>query len=70
MMTPDEIGDLLKSGKDWHYDGKAKDKFLGPFYKQLKGDKNADFWLDKDTKEVFLKTNKSNRWINTGKKFE
>lgn len=68
-MSINEIGEFLGAGKKWHYDGKAKGKFLDQFKKQLRGDKNADFWIDKDTKEVFLKSNKSGDWINTGKIF-
>jgi hypothetical protein len=40
------------------------------FKKELKGDKNADFYDDKTTKNVFLKSIKSENWINTGKKFD
>ena len=68
-MSPDDIGKFLGAGKDWHKTS-AKTKFLKQFKKELKGDTNADFYIDKTTKEVFLKSNKSNNWINTGQKFE
>ncbi|MBK8445124.1 MAG: hypothetical protein IPL35_17730 [Sphingobacteriales bacterium] len=58
----------MKAGKDWHK-GPAKGKFLKEFQKELKGDINADFYMDSNTKDVFLKSNKSGNWINTGKKF-
>jgi hypothetical protein len=68
-MSPDDIGDFLKVEKDWHK-GSAKKDFLKQFKKELKGDTIADFYIDKTTKEVFLKSNKSGNWINTGTKFE
>ena len=68
-MSPEDIGNFLKAGKDWHK-GSAKSNFLKQFKKELKGDTNADFYIDKITKEVFLKSNKSGNWINTGQKFE
>lgn len=68
-MLPDEIGDFLQAGKNWHK-GSAKGDFLKQFKKALKGDTNADFYIDETTKDVFLKSNKSGKWINTGQKFE
>ena len=67
-MLPDDIGVFLKAGEDWHK-GSAKKDFLKQFKKELKGDTNADFYFDKDTRDVFLKSNKSGNWINTGQKF-
>lgn len=68
-LSPNEIGDFLGAGKDWHK-GSAKKDFLKQFKKELKGDTNADFYIDKNTNEVFLKTNKSGNLINTGQKFD
>ena len=68
-MSPDDIGKFLNAGKDWHK-GSAKGDFLKQFKKELKGDTNADFYIDKTTREVFLKSNKSGNWINTGQKFD
>lgn len=67
-MSPDDIGEFLGAGKNWHSSG-AKNKFLKNFKKELKGDTNADFYLDKTTGDVFLKSNQSGNWINTGRKF-
>ncbi len=68
-MSPDDIGKFLNAGKDWHKSS-AKGNFLKQFKKELKGDTNADFYIDKTTREVFLKSNKSGNWINTGQKFD
>lgn len=68
-MSPDDIGKFLNAGKDWHK-GSAKGNFLKQFKKELKGDTNADFYIDNTTREVFLKSNKSGNWINTGQKFD
>ncbi len=68
-MSPDDIGKFLGAGKNWHGTTAKKD-YLKQFSKQLKGDTNADFYIDKTTKEVFLKSNKSGNWINTGQKFD
>ena len=35
----------------------------------MKGDTNADFHINKDTNDIYLKTNKK-IWINTGDKLE
>jgi hypothetical protein len=67
-MSPDDIGEFLGEGKNWHKT-KAKSNFLNFFKKELKGDTNADFYVDKITKEVYLKSNKSGNWIKTGQKF-
>jgi uncharacterized protein RhaS with RHS repeats len=63
-MSTDEIESLL--GKNWHQNG-GKTKFLNQFKKLLKGDINADFYVDKVSQEVFLKSNKSGNWIPTGR---
>jgi RHS repeat-associated protein len=68
-MSPDQIGEFLKAEKDWHK-GSAKKEFLAKFRKELKGDTNADFYFDKNSKEVFLKSNKSGTWVNTGVKLD
>lgn len=62
-MDLDEIENFL--GKNWHQNG-AKTKFLNQFKKELRGDTNADFYVDKLTNEVLLKSNKSGNWIHTG----
>ena len=49
---------IFRLWKNWHKTS-AKSKFLSKFKKELKGDTNADFYIDKSTKEVFLKSNKS-----------
>ena len=36
----------------------------------MKGDTNADFHINKDTNDIYLKTNKKDIWINTEDKFE
>lgn len=68
-MSPDDIGVFLNAGVNWHK-GSAKKDFLKKFKKELRGDTNADFYFDETTKDVFLKSNKSGNWINTGLKFE
>ena len=68
-MSIEEIGDFLNAGKNWHKTS-AKPDFLGKFRKELKGDSNADFYLDKVTNEVLLKSNKSKNWVQRGQKFE
>ena len=68
-MSIDDIGEFLGGGKNWHKT-KVKTNFLGEFRKQLRGDTNADFWLDDTTKEVLLKSNKSNIWVKTGRIFK
>lgn len=68
-MSNEQIGKFLNAGKNWHKTS-AKEKFLNFFKKELKGDTNADFYIDKKTKEVFLKSNHSGNWIKTGEFFE
>lgn len=68
-MSLDDIGKFLGVGKDWHKTS-AKSNFIKKFRKQLKGGTNADFYIDEGTKEVFLKSNKSSNWVNTGQKFD
>lgn len=53
-MSEKAIGEFLQAGENWHKTN-AKTKFLNQFKKQLKGDTNADFYIDKTTKEVFSK---------------
>ena len=53
----------------WH-DTNAKKNYLGIFKKEMKGDTNADFHIDKDTNDIYLKTNQKKIWINTGDKLE
>lgn len=53
-MSSDDIGKFLGAGKNWHGTTAKKD-YLKQFSKQLKGDTNADFYIDKTTKEVFFK---------------
>ena len=61
-MTLSDIEKLL--GKNWHQNG-AKKRFINKFSKLLKGDTNADFYIDKATKQVLLKSNKSENWVET-----
>jgi|GEM_PF-2915746 len=68
-MSEDQIGEFLGAGENWHKTT-AKKSFVKEFSQQLKGDTNADFYLDKKTKQVFLRSNKSNIWVNTGLKFD
>jgi len=68
-MSPDEIGEFLGGGKNWHKT-KIKSKFLNSFKKELKGDDNADFYVDTSTKEVLLKSNRSGHWVSTGEIFK
>jgi RHS repeat-associated protein len=64
-MTPKEIGDFLKEGDNWHK-GNGKTNYLKEFQKQLRGDKNSDFLVDKKTNEVVLRSNKTNTYVRTG----
>ncbi len=66
-MTEKEIGDFLDAGDDWHYNGKAKSNFVKNFNKQLKGERNPDFRINKNTKEVYLKPRSGKPEIPTGK---
>ena len=36
----------------------------------MKGATNADFHINKDTNDIYLKTNEKEIWINTGDKLE
>ena len=47
-----------------------KKNYLGIFKKEMKGDINADFHINKDTNDIYLKTNEKEIWINTGDKLE
>ena len=67
-MTDEEIARFFDD-EEWH-DTKAKKKYLKIFEKEMKGDTNADFHIDKDTNDIYLKTNKKDIWINTGHKLE
>gem|GEM_PF-4447009 len=68
-LSVNQVGQILGAGKNWHKTG-AKGKFLNMFKNQMKGDKNADFFMDKVTKEVLLRTNKRGEWIQTGVFFD
>eukprot|EP01132_Coremiostelium_polycephalum_P001037 gene1037-1315_t len=57
-MSPDEIGDFLEGGNNWHKTS-IKADFLKHFRKELKGNTNADFYIDRYTKEILLKGNKT-----------
>lgn len=41
-------------------------ELINNFKKQLKGSTNADFYVDKKTKEILLKGNKNDVWVKTG----
>lgn len=64
-MSTDDIGDFLGKGEDWHKTS-AKSDFLRKHRKGLRGDTNADFYVNKKTGEVLLKSNKSGNWVRTG----
>lgn len=36
----------------------------------MKGDTNADLYINKDTNDIYLKTNRKEIWIDTGDKLE
>ena len=67
-MTDEEIARFFGDEK-WH-DTKAKKKYLKIFEKEMKGDTNADFHINNDTNDIYLKTNEKEIWINTGDKLE
>ena len=67
-MTPDEIGKFLGAGKNWHKTN-VKGDYVRQFEKGLRGDKNADFYIDKATNEVVLKGNQNHVYVRTGDKF-
>jgi len=68
-MPIEDVGKFLGGGKNWHQTNLKKD-YIKKFEKLLKGDTNADFYLNKDTKEVFIKSNKSGIWVDTGQKIK
>jgi len=49
---------------------KGREKTAKTIQKEMKGDTNADFHINKDTNDIYLKTNKKDIWINTGDKLE
>ena len=55
-MTDKEIAHFF-GDEEWH-DTNAKSDYLGNFKKKMKGDTNADFHINKDTNDIYLKTNK------------
>ena len=55
-MTDEEIARFF-GDEEWH-DTNAKKDYLGNFKKKMKGDTNADFHINKDTNDIYLKTNK------------
>ncbi len=63
-MTPDEIGKYFND-KNWHK-GDYKKSLMKDFQKELKGSTNVDLYVDKTTKQVYLKGNKSGAWVDTG----
>ena len=67
-MTDKEIARFFGDEK-WHKTN-AKKNYLGIFKKEMKGDINADFHINKDTNDIYLKTNEKEIWINTGDKLE
>ena len=42
--------------EEWH-DTNAEKDYLKKFEKEMKGDTNADFHINKDTNDIYLKTN-------------
>ena len=67
-MTDEEIARFFGDEK-WHKT-KEKQKYLKKFEKKMKGDTNADFHINNDTNDIYLKTNEKEIWINTGDKLE
>ena len=67
-MTDEEISRFFGDEK-WHKTN-AKRDYLDIFKKKMKGDTNADFHINKDTNDIYLKTNEKEIWINTGDKLE
>ena len=55
-MTDKEIGRFF-CDEEWH-DTNAKRDYLDIFQKEMKGDTNADFHINKDTNDIYLKTNR------------
>ena len=60
-MTPKEINQFL-GDKEWHDKNINKKSMI----KELKGSTNADMYINRETKQIFLKGNKSNAWVDTG----
>ena len=67
-MTDKEI-ERFFGDEEWHKNG-AKSDYLGKFEKKMKGDTNADLYINKDTNDIYLKTNRKEIWIDTGDKLE
>ena len=67
-MTDKEIG-LFFDDEKWHKTS-AKRDYLSFFKKEMKGDDNADFYINNDTNDIYLRTNRKKIWINTGNKLE
>ena len=67
-MTDKEI-ERFFGDEEWHKNG-AKSDYLGNFAKKMKGDNNADFYINNDTNDIYLKTNRKEIWIDTGDKLE
>ena len=67
-MTDEEIARSFDDEK-WHKTN-AKKNYLGIFKKEMKGDINADLYINKDTNDIYLKTNRKEIWIDTGDKLE
>ena len=63
-MTKDEIGKYFND-KNWHK-GDYKKSLMKDFQKELKGSTNVDLYVDKTTKQVYLRGNKSGAWVDTG----
>ncbi len=63
-LTETEIGEIF-GDPNWHKT-KLKEKLLKAYYKQLKGSTNFDFYIDKTSKEILLKGNKTGAWVQTG----
>ncbi len=67
-MNDEEVKDFFDEGENWHKT-KAKDRFVKDFRKKLKGDKNPDFYLEKETKEVILRGRINNKIYVRTKRF-
>ncbi|MEA5403387.1 hypothetical protein VB776_10700 [Arcicella sp. DC2W] len=46
-MSVEDIREFLNAGPNWHSRGTFKTDFLKQFSKELRGDTNADFYIDK-----------------------
>ena len=67
-MPPDELSKFF-GASNWHQT-KAKRKLIDRFEDKLRGDRNVDILIDNNTKEVFLRGNKSKIIINTGERLK